>query len=73
MLDSRLPLTVRPAPGGFAVVFADGGQHIFVSGGGSGRGDLTGEQAWELAVAVAKALSAVWLEEMRPMLPLMQT
>jgi len=51
-------------PGGFAIVFADGGQYIFVSGSGKTPlyGTLTADQARDLAVEVARALSAAWFD-----------
>ena len=70
MLDSRLPLKIRPVPGGFAIVFADGGQHIYIEGGDHGAGTqldgtLTSEQAMDLAKEVAGALMAAWGDPLR--------
>ena len=70
VLDSRLPLTIRPILGGFAIVFADGGQHILVEGDNllteNRVGDeLTSEEAFDLAREIARALAAAWGDPLR--------
>jgi hypothetical protein len=74
MLDSRLPLTIRPLPNGFAIVFADGSQHLLVQGqdpfsghpaeAGSG-GRLAPDEALDLAKEVARALIDAWAGTLR--------
>ena len=68
MVDSRLPLRIKPIAGGFAIVFADGGERIHVYG--SARRDVESDEtqlddALELAKEVARALMAAWGDELR--------
>ena len=70
MPDSRLPLKIRPVPGGYAIVFADGGQHLYVAGhdtrdGALLQGALTREQALDLAKEIASALMMAWGDPLR--------
>ena len=70
MVDSRMPLTIRPVRGGFAIVFADGGQqHIFVEGddvlAAEREGALASEEALDLTKEIARALVAAWGDPMR--------
>jgi hypothetical protein len=69
MDDSRLPLTIRSVADGFAIVFADGGQHVFVSGreptAGTPPGGLNSDEALELAKEIARALIAAWGDRAR--------
>ncbi len=69
MTDLRLPLTIKPVPGGFAIVFADGEQRIFVEGqdplaaaAGSSQAE---DEALELAKEIARALMAAWDDPLR--------
>jgi hypothetical protein len=67
MADSRLPLTIRPVRDGFAIVFADGGQHVFIRADepDGRRVDRATEDALELAKEVARALIAAWSDPVR--------
>lgn len=62
MPDSRLPLTIRPVTGGFAIAFADGTHAVYVAGqdGALAGSSLSTEQALDLAKEVARALVAAW-------------
>jgi hypothetical protein len=68
MPDSRLPLTIRPVPGGFSIVFADGGQHVFVQGQNpftQVEQTLSSDQTLDLAREIAGALMAAWGDPLR--------
>ena len=62
--NPRRPLKIKPVPGGFAVAFANGGQHIYVYGRephvASAAGSLTTDEARALAQEVARALTVAW-------------
>ncbi|MEX0852028.1 MAG: hypothetical protein WD036_01900 [Bauldia sp.] len=64
MPDPRLPLKIKPIPGGFAIAFADGGQHVYVYGrephGAQAAGSLTINEAKPLVQEVARAVTAAW-------------
>jgi len=62
--DPRLPITIKRVPGGFALVFANGGPHIYIYGRephvASSAGSLTIDQAKALAQDAARALTKAW-------------
>lgn len=64
MSNPRLPLKIKPVPGGFAVAFARGGQHIYIYGRephvAQAAGSLTIDEAKALAQEIARALTAAW-------------
>ena len=64
MSDPRLPLKIRPVPGGFAFAFAGGGRHIYVYGRephvAQAAGSLTIDEATALAQEIARAPTAAW-------------
>ena len=64
MSDPRLPLKIKPVPGGFALAFARGGQHIYVYGRephvASAADTLSIDEAKALAQEIARALTAAW-------------
>ncbi len=65
MSDPRLPLKINLVPGGFAVAFTRGGQHIYVYGRdphvAQAAGSLTIDEAKALAQEIARALTAAWV------------
>ena len=64
MADARLPLKIKPLPGGFAIQFADGSKPIIIYGRepyvARAANTLTLDEAKALAQDVAKALTMVW-------------
>ncbi len=64
MSDPRLLVKIHPIAGGFALAFANGGQHIYVYGRephvASAAGTLTIDEAKTLAQEMAPALTAAW-------------
>ena len=64
MADRRLPLKIRPLPGGFAIEFADKSRPIIVYGRearvAKAANALTLDEAKTLAQDVARALTAAW-------------
>ena len=64
MADRRLPLKIRPLPGGFAIEFADKRQAIIVYGRephvARAANALTLDEAKTLAQDVARALTEAW-------------
>lgn len=69
MSHARLPLKVRPVPGGFAIIFADGRVPIVVYGRekrvASATHALTLDEAREVAQEIAQALEAAWSQSPR--------
>ena len=66
MSDPRLPVKIKPIPGGFAITFVSGGQHIYIYGRephvAQAAGSITIDEAKELAQDVARAMTALWNE-----------
>ena len=64
MPDPRLPLTIKPLPGGFAIEFSDGSTPIYIYGRehhiAAAAKSLTLDQARALAQEAARALTAAW-------------
>ena len=61
MPDPRLPLKIKPIPGGYAISFADGTQAIYVYGRephvAAAAGTLTIDEAKALARELARTLT----------------
>lgn len=66
MSDPRLPVKIKPIPGGFAITFASAGQHIYIYGReqhvAQAAGSITIDEAKGLAQEIARALTALWNE-----------
>ena len=64
MADARLPLKIKPLPGGFAIQFPDGRQPIVIYGRephvARAANTLTLDEAKALAQDVARALTSAW-------------
>jgi hypothetical protein len=64
MADRRLPLKIKPLPGGYAIQFADGSKPIIIYGRephvARAANALTIDEAKALAQDVAKALTIAW-------------
>ena len=64
MPDRRLPLHIKPLPGGYAIQFADGSKPIVIYGRelyvARAANALTLDEARALAQEVARALTAAW-------------
>lgn len=64
MSDPRLPVKIKPVPGGFTLVFASGGQHVYIYGReprvSQSSGSLTIEEAKALTQEIARALTTAW-------------
>jgi len=64
MPDPRLPLKIKPVAGGYAIAFANGGQHVYVYGRephiASAAGALTLDEAKVLAQELARMMTEAW-------------
>lgn len=64
MPDKRLPLKIKPLPGGYAIHFADGRRAFIIYGRephvANAAQTFTMDEARELAQEVARALTAAW-------------
>jgi hypothetical protein len=61
MIDSRLPLSIRSVPEGFAIIFADGSEHLLIRAVDRCTGrQLPMDEALELAKEIARALVSEW-------------
>ena len=64
MPDPRLPLSIKPLPGGYRIEFSDGRSPIYIYGrephATTAVNSLTIDEARALAQEVARALTAAW-------------